>query len=472
MKENQLRRILSLLLSLLMILIVGFTLVKKIPGDTIQGILSQKNNNTFSGNKLYNKNYTQLYKANNLHRPLFYISWASLAVPDSFNYLPFENQRRQLIALSSSTGNPKSCYTYIHYLYGVNVYESAALMQPSEKELYITTILQLKNLSNVDGSLRILENAQNKLGSNTAIQELYRLVNEISKNQQYWKNFIPEVKFQTENQFHYWLFGNENKKGVLQGDFGNSIITNADVFTTIKRPFITTLTFSIFSILLALTIAIPAAILLVYFRKKKIARLISNALLYLNGFPVFLTASLLLLLFANPNFLSLFPSSVSSIFQSGDKTDNLTLSTLIYVLFLPVVAYIFSPTAAFIKILTGNLAFQLQEEYIKTARAKGLSEFEVLYKHALRLSIIPLLTIALYSFPVMLGGTIIIEAIFNINGLGLLCIRSILNHDYSISIALFLILGIASILCFSALNYVLHKLDPRTLTSIKNNKLL
>jgi len=213
-------------------------------------------------------------------------------------------------------------------------------------------------------------------------------------------------------------------------------------------------------------------ILLVYFRKKKIARLISNALLYLNGFPVFLTASLLLLLFANPNFLALFPSSVSSIFQSSSQAENLTFTNIIYVLFLPVVAYIFSPTAAFIKILTSNLTFQLHEEYITTARAKGMAEFKILYKHALRLSVIPLLTIALYSFPVMLGGTIIIEAIFNINGLGLLCIRSILNHDYTISIAVFLILGIASILSFSALNYLLGKLDPRASTSIKNNKLL
>jgi peptide/nickel transport system permease protein len=221
-----------------------------------------------------------------------------------------------------------------------------------------------------------------------------------------------------------------------------------------------------------LSITIPAAILLVYFRNKKVAKLISNALLYLNGFPVFLTASLLLLLFANPNFLSLFPSSVSSIFQSSNDTKNWSFTYSIYILFLPVVAYIFSPTAAFIKILTGNLEFQLQEEYIKTARAKGLAEFKVIYKHALRLSVIPLLTIALYSFPVMLGGTIIIEAIFNINGLGLICIRSILNHDYSIAVAVFLILGIASILSFSALNYLLSKIDPRTLSSFKNNKLL
>jgi peptide/nickel transport system permease protein len=469
---NKIQRILSLLLSLLMILIVGFILVNKIPGDKIQGILSQKNNNAASDNQLYEKNYTQLYQDNYFNKPLFYISWASLAVPDSFNYLPFENQRRQLIALSSSTGNPNSCYAYIQYLYGMNVYESAAVLQPIEKEVYTTTIYQLKNLNNVDSILDKLNYAQIKLGSNTTIQELNHLAKKIDNNQQYWKNFIPQVKFQTENQFHFWLVGNENRKGLLQGNFGNSIITNADVYTTIKRPFITTLTFSLFSILLALSITIPAAILLVYFRNKKVAKLISNALLYLNGFPVFLTASLLLLLFANPNFLSLFPSSVSSIFQSSNDTKNWSFTYSIYILFLPVVAYIFSPTAAFIKILTGNLEFQLQEEYIKTARAKGLAEFKVIYKHALRLSVIPLLTIALYSFPVMLGGTIIIEAIFNINGLGLICIRSILNHDYSIAVAVFLILGIASILSFSALNYLLSKIDPRTLSSFKNNKLL
>jgi hypothetical protein len=69
----------------------------------------------------------------------------------------------------------------------MNVYESAAVLQPIEKEVYTTTIYQLKNLNNVDSILDKLNYAQIKLGSNTTIQELNHLAKKIDNNQQYWK---------------------------------------------------------------------------------------------------------------------------------------------------------------------------------------------------------------------------------------------------------------------------------------------
>ena len=101
------------------------------------------------------------------------------------------------------------------------------------------------------------------------------------------------------------------------------------------------------------------------------------------------------------------------------------------------------------------------QDYIRTARAKGLSEKKVVLKHALRNSLIPLITVFSNVFPAAVGGSVIIEVIFSIQGMGLEGYNAILNYDYPMIMAIFTISGALTVFGYLVADVLYSVVDPR-----------
>ncbi|MBL0033677.1 MAG: ABC transporter permease [Bacteroidetes bacterium] len=128
---------------------------------------------------------------------------------------------------------------------------------------------------------------------------------------------------------------------------------------------------------------------------------------------------------------------------------------------IPTITYTYSSFA----FLTGNVKSTigdiLKQDYIRTARAKGLNEKRILYKHALPNALLPLITIFSHVFPYAIGGSVVLETIFNIPGMGLTIFQSISSQDYPVVITIFLFTGIITMLGFLLSDILYAVADPR-----------
>jgi peptide/nickel transport system permease protein len=225
---------------------------------------------------------------------------------------------------------------------------------------------------------------------------------------------------------NYW-------KGVVHGNLGQSIRFSQPVTTLIlqRYPFTLRLTFA--SLAVALLLAIPAGVRSARRRDRWDDRLISAVSLLGLSFPNFALGPILILFFAI--YLGVLPVSGADTWMH---------------LILPAVTLGAALAAILTRMVRTAMLEELGQDYIRTARAKGLPERHVVYRHALRNALIPVLTVVGLQFGALLAGAIVTETIFSWPGLGRLTIQSISNRDYAVVQGCILAIG----LTYVAVNFL------------------
>ncbi|MER0240188.1 ABC transporter permease [Fulvimarina sp. MAC8] len=217
---------------------------------------------------------------------------------------------------------------------------------------------------------------------------------------------------------------------LLSGDFGRSLISKTPVLTLIHQRLEPTLSLAIVTMIITLLLSIPMGVIAAW----RHATLTDSAIMALSvlGFsiPVFVTGYILIQLFAID--MRIFPiqgfRSISDGFWPFFERivlPSLTLATI----------YI----ALIARMTRAAMLDVLGEDYIRTARAKGLSERIVLFRHALRNAAVPILTVVGTGFALMISGVVVTESVFNLPGLGRLTVDAILARDYPVIQALILL---------------------------------
>jgi len=175
--------------------------------------------------------------------------------------------------------------------------------------------------------------------------------------------------------------------------------------------------------------------------------------------PTFLFALILLMIFAGE--LKWFPlwGATSPDYSSMGLLDKVLDRG--YHLVLPVIAFTLEIMAEFALIMRNSLTDVLTEDYITTARAKGVSNKNILNEHAMRNALLPVVTIMAISIGWVLGGTIMVEMVFSYDGLGLLTWEAVVSLDYPLLQAIFLLMAIAVLVANLIADIVYFYLDPR-----------
>lgn len=281
------------------------------------------------------------------------------------------------------------------------------------------------------------------------------------------KYWIPVIRFHTDNQFHRWLFGDDVfSRGLVRGDFGSSYVTRQPVTELIKGRIGWSIGLTLLAILLSFIISIPLSFRAALNSGSRFDQLLKSSSLLLISLPVFWLGLLLLLLFANPDCLNWLPASgVAPISESYSGFLENIISTIPY-LILPTLCYMVS-TMSFLLISIRDSAFEeLQTDYVRTALAKGQKESTVLYTHVFRNLLPTLLTFFSYAFPAAISGSVLIESIFGIPGMGLTIEQAVYGKDYPVLSAVFLISSLITLLGFLITDLIIARLDPRTTVKI------
>jgi len=276
--------------------------------------------------------------------------------------------------------------------------------------------------------------------------------------------YIPAVSIHLHNQFHRWMFGDGvNTKGIVRGDFGKSYLTQQPVSELISDRIGWSLFFTLTSIFLAYLISIPVGIKSASKPNSTFDKTGTIILFILYSLPLFWVATLLLMTFANPDVLYLFPATgvkpVEGYPEGAGFFTRISLS-LPHII-LPTICYTYSSFTFLTRLMRNSMLEILGSDYIRTARAKGLSEKNVLWKHALKNSLFPIITVFAHVFPAMIGGSVIIESIFTIPGMGNAIYSGITTQDYPLLIAVFTLTGFLTAIGYLVSDLLYAWVDPR-----------
>jgi ABC-type dipeptide/oligopeptide/nickel transport system permease component len=225
---------------------------------------------------------------------------------------------------------------------------------------------------------------------------------------------------------HYW-------RNVLQGNLGQSIRLNQSVAKVIRERYPYTLQLTVSSLIVALVLAIPAGVRSARRRNRWDDRVLGFVSLLGLSFPNFALGPILILFFAIK--LGWLPVSGSGAFAN---------------LVLPAITMGGALAAILTRMVRTSMLEELGQDYVRTARAKGLPERTVVYKHALRNAMIPVVTVIGLQFGALLAGAIVTETIFSWPGIGRLTIQAISNRDYYLVQGCILAIG----LTYVAVNFL------------------
>jgi peptide/nickel transport system permease protein len=161
--------------------------------------------------------------------------------------------------------------------------------------------------------------------------------------------------------------------------------------------------------------------------------------------------------------LHLFPASGVKPAQGYPESASLVqkIKVSIPYIILPLICYTYSSFAFISRIMRGAMIEVLGQDYIRTASAKGVPEYTVIWKHAFRNALLPIITIFANVFPAAIGGSVIIESIFTIPGIGSEAVYAIQNNNYPVIIAAITITGFLTLLGYLVADILYAIVDPR-----------
>lgn len=238
----------------------------------------------------------------------------------------------------------------------------------------------------------------------------------------------------------------------LRGDLGWSIFLDRPVGTAIAERIPVTITLTLFAELIAVLVAVPAGIIAAARHNTWADRLFMFLALLGVSIPGFWLAVAMILLFAVT--LRWLPVAGYQPLSEGG------FASLRYLL-MPAVSLGFMQAALIARMTRSSMLEVLRQDFVRTARAKGLRERAIIYKHAFRNALIPVITVVGLSFAVLMGGAIIIEKIFTLPGMGRLVVTAVQKRDYPVVQGVVLLTAGVYVLINLAVDLTYAWIDPR-----------
>jgi peptide/nickel transport system permease protein len=488
-----LRRILFFIPTLIIITLLAFVISASAPGDPVSQILrTSESAEAFAGAGTAQHQQAQLW----IHRlgldlPLFYFSVTPSSFPDTLYRIYNKKEKNAVKSLLMRYGNTGSVESF-HFsvkefqrTVSKSFADSAEQMRFSRQDITASlnqsAYIGAQLLSAFDPGFiaNKIQEAKALTGKYPFLGEAHATANEMEERfnameatPERWRNFIPSIHFHDSNQYHRWLFGDGqwltgkgavNSKGLIRGDFGISLVTQMPVSTVIWKRIGWSLLFTFLSVIFAYLISIPIGVRAAAGQGLFFDRASSVTLFFLHSMPAFWVATLLLVVFANPDVLPWFPASgvkPATGYPGGASFLQKVQITIPY-LILPLIAYTYSSLAFLSRLTRTSMLEVLHQDFIKTARAKGLSERRVIWHHAYRNALLPLITVFANILPAAIGGAVIIESIFTIPGMGLETYQAIQRQDYPMIIGVFTMAGVLTMIGYLLADVLYALADPR-----------
>jgi peptide/nickel transport system permease protein len=468
------KRLLIFIPTLIAISLLTFVISINAPGDPVETMLNQSvGGDGMSGEKLANeKTYNDKRHELGFDLPLFYFAFTNATFPDTLHRISKKSHRDNLQRMSYEYGDWNNVSEYYHTLRAFeNELFTIEINDKTSKDLR-----KIKDAINVlyinyapektDGTVQNIEFDlfKNKVISKFASRKYYDFINaynhmKIEKTT--INRYIPKIVwYGLENQYHRWI------AGFVVGDFGISFQDKRPVSSKIFDALKWSMILSILSIIIAYLVAIPLGVRSAVDKGKWSEKLITTGLFLLYSLPNFWIATMLIQ-FLGGGGLGWFPTfGLGGLPEDAPYWDRFFETA--YHLILPLLCLTYASFAFISRQMRGGMLNVLEMDYIRTARAKGLKKKVVIWKHAFRNSLIPIITLFASIFPLAISGSFIIEIIFSIPGMGQLTLKAIFARDYPIVFTVLMFTAMLTLVGNLVADVLYAYVDPRI--SFSNKK--
>jgi peptide/nickel transport system permease protein len=382
-----------------------------------------------------------------LDLPLFYISLTSLSTPSNSttsHLTPEERTAVNKLAFISGNGtNSVLMHSSFNGMWDILAADTGRVAE-NVREQALVRINSLKTA----GSEQEIQQMMDEIRKLKIIDPLFnqkfitsdKLFRQWRIETSFWKSWTPKILFYKDNRYHRWLVGDPYgfSQGILRGDFGISLNTKQSITDIILPKFKWSALLATISVLLAFAISVPLGVWAGARPGSWFDRFINFKLFALYCIPSFWMGTILLIIFANPDILNWFPAS--GITPPGGFPKDAGFFSKLQIaapyLVLPTICYMYATMAFTSRIIRASVRENMLQDHIRTAKAKGLALPRIAFKHAFRNSLLPAVTVLTEVFPMAIGGSVIIETIFGIPGMGYETIQAVFTRDYPMIVAI------------------------------------
>lgn len=409
MSRYLVKRLFLIFPTLLLISLLAFFLSKAVPQDPVLSLLNMRGANDSGSINI--EAYKNTYEELKLDKANFYFSIRPSHYPPTINTLSDYAQK-----------------AFVNRLLKIGIHYTDAIDFTTEKDY-------AKYIELSDGELK------SRLSSTYKLNTFY----------------LPKFHWHgINNQFHKWI------SGFIKGEFGTSIYNGKAA----QELVLTALTWTFCIAVPAIAFTFLFGILIGYFLAKnggtKKEKILNQVLYLIYAIPVFWIATMAVMYCTTDDY-----GSWTNIFPSVGIEIHPEATTLQQILrnwekiILPIIIGSLSSIAYLARILRRSITDEMKEAYITTAYSKGLNHSEVIRKHALPNALLPIITILAGAIPATLGGSVVLEVIFNIPGIGRLLYNSVGLADWDVVFCIIMITGAVTILSFLFADLLYAYFNPK-----------
>jgi peptide/nickel transport system permease protein len=448
------RRIIWFFPTLLLVSLLAFGLSRLAPGDPVVELCGEE--------VLQNREaYQQCMEEYELDLPAFYCSLQPAAFPDSLHrvYPAYARKAQRELLVSFGNWNEVEAYFKQVELVGNAFQEVPDSLGPEvlikcrqicadlqAEGRYATIQYQTSQLDSLLGQLNRAPQA-----AVTPLAGLLRQVERLPETASRSRLFLPAFTWYGKDcQFHQWW------RRIFRGEWGISYVDRRPVGDKIREGVFWTLLLNTLSFLLALAIAIPLGVYAAVHQGGRFDRFSSLIVFMLYSLPRFWIATIVVVFFTSSvygSWLDWFPS-----IGLGDQDH---LGAQLPHLIAPVLCQTYGLLAFFSRQMRGSMLDAIRQDYIRTVRAHGLPEQKVIWKYAFRNALFPIITILASLIPAAIAGSVVIEVIFAIPGMGLITYDAIFANDWPVVFGVLFLSALLTMIGILLADLLYYWADPR-----------
>ena len=438
----------------LIISVVIFSLSRCEEGDAVSDKLGYSSESNTS-NRISDALYAETAQDLRLDKPTFYFSILPTAFPDTFYKIVRRDERQALEQLIWQYGN----WGAISDFYIQNKAFLAKIERFTKRVDFQNNTQQLL-IQHSDEAILFGIKALERLADTTIfkkdVEKIAEAYSHLKQNARRQQLYMPKFHwFGFDNQYHHWL------SQFLKGDFGLSK-NDQTVVEKLKPALSITLVLSLFAIFLSFFVGVPLGAFIATNRHKRNGRWTMRFIFAVYALPTFWIATLAAMFLTTRFYgLKIFPNV-------GLATDTPVGTTIWETLFLsaghlvlPIICMALHPITVIARQMQGTIVEVLKKDYIQTARAKGLPKRRVIWHHAVRNALTPLITLFGQMVPSMITGAFAVELIFNLQGMGRTTLEAIFSNDWSFVYAVLMLLSLVILLSNLLVDMLYRWFNPR-----------
>jgi peptide/nickel transport system permease protein len=441
----------------LVISVVIFSLSRCATGDVVSEKLgSNAESNTTSG--VSDALYAQKAHDLGLDKPTFYAALLPAAFPDTLYKILRRDERDALESLIWQYGNWLAIADFRHQttLFLSKIAQNTQFTEGGIFQNKTKSLLLQDNDAAILFHLEELKRAADTTIFKEDVAKIAEAYTFLKQNPTKTQLYIPKICwFGSDNQYHHWL------TQFLKGNFGFSNDDRA-VSEMLKAPLSITFILSLCTLILAYVIGVFLGVFVAKNRNKRRGQWVLRGLFAVYALPTFWLATLAAMFLTTSHYgLKLFPNVG---FANDIPTGATIWQTLVWNaghLILPILCMAIHPSVIIARQMQGAIVDVLKKEYIQTARAKGLSQRRIIWGHAFRNALTPLITLLGQMIPAIVTGAFAIELIFNLQGMGRTTIDAIFAKDWSVVFAVLMLVSIVILLSNLLVDVLYRWFNPR-----------